>query len=586
MLQMLIAKLGGLLNRRIYHMPFSRDIRLRPSDARDISQMYQECMTHRGVLLIQPEHILSFKLMGIEYLLTGELEIAGLLLDTARWFDDESRDIVDESDENFSVKFELIYTMGSQRSIGFAPDRWLLIQEVLALIPRLSTQVKAVLPLSIEVQHGNDGKYPRVRILRDDGAEALFGLLAEHVITYGLTGLPIRNQPQGIQEAVLCYISTTKLTAKQVHAVEGSRFWTPATKEPLLLVRGLIAGGVLRFSLTQKRWRVNYGLDSSRVPSTKLAVPYKAKDSPSPRSEFSHPDVVILLTLLSFYYGGLEDDELFDSFVHLLKSDQSTIHYDEWVRTAGPELPAAFRQLSGVSIKDRILCIQQVFPHLRYSRGAIDYYLTYLVFPKAMKEFPSKLSASGWDLGAVKNHPTTGFSGTNDTLHVLPLTVKHLDLPSQSHTNALVLSYLLQHETSVEPLSARSEGTDAEHLLAVIDGMQPEIRVVLDVGALILEMNNTQVAKWWLSRRKDDRTEAVVFFKDEELSVLGVNGRIESFQTSPFSKQLDRCLVYLDEAHTRGTDLKLPRDYRAAVTLGANLTKDRLVQGKSHSFIC
>ncbi|KAF6839275.1 hypothetical protein CPLU01_02013 [Colletotrichum plurivorum] len=28
----------------------------------------------------------------------------------------------------------------------------------------------------------------------------------------------------------------------------------------------------------------------------------------------------------------------------------------------------------------------------------------------------------------------------------------------------------------------------------------------------------------------------------------------------------------------QGTDLKLPRDYRAAVTLGANLTKDRLVQ--------
>jgi hypothetical protein len=55
---------------------------------------------------------------------------------------------------------------------------------------------------------------------------------------------------------------------------------------------------------------------------------------------------------------------------------------------------------------------------------------------------------------------------------------------------------------------------------------------------------------------------------------------VEHLQTSPYADQLDVCLVFLDEAHTRGTDLKLPDNYRAAVTLGANLTKDRLVQGK------
>ena len=54
-----------------------------------------------------------------------------------------------------------------------------------------------------------------------------------------------------------------------------------------------------------KRWRVNYGLDTTRTPSTALAVPYRSKDSPSPRSEFSHSDVVLILTLLSQYYGGL-----------------------------------------------------------------------------------------------------------------------------------------------------------------------------------------------------------------------------------------------------------------------------------------
>jgi hypothetical protein len=48
---------------------------------------------------------------------------------------------------------------------------------------------------------------------------------------------------------------------------------------------------------------------------------------------------------------------------------------------------------------------------------------------------------------------------------------------------------------------------------------------------------------------------------------------------SPFAKQMDQCLVFLDETHTRETDLKLPASYRAAVTLGPDLTKNRLMQG-------
>jgi hypothetical protein len=108
--------------------------------------------------------------------------------------------------------------------------------------------------------------------------------------------------------------------------------------------------------------------------------------------------------------------------------------------------------------------------------------------------------------------------------------------------------------------------------------MQPEVRVILDCGASILEQNNQQVAETWLGICNES-IQAVVFFAEEELSVLDRAGRTEPLQTSPFAKQLDVCLVYLDEAHTRGTDLKLPCNYRAAVTLGQGLVKDKLTQG-------
>jgi hypothetical protein len=45
-------------------------------------------------------------------------------------------------------------------------------------------------------------------------------------------------------------------------------------------------------------------------------------------------------------------------------------------------------------------------------------------------------------------------------------------------------------------------------------------------------------------------------------------------------------MIYLDEAQTRGTDPKLPRGYRAGVTLGPALTKDKLTQGICEVSIC
>ena len=121
---------------------------------------------------------------------------------------------------------------------------------------------------------------------------------------------------------------------------------------------------------------------------------------------------------------------------------------------------------------------------------------------------------------------------------------------------------------------------DAESLLQLIIRSEPPVRVILDVGAQVLEWTNEEVAQSWLWRAPASESQAVVFFDDcNELSVLGRDGVTEPLMISPFAKQMDQCLVYLDEAHTRGTDLKLPTNYRAAVTLGPDLTKDRLVQG-------
>ena len=114
--------------------------------------------------------------------------------------------------------------------------------------------------------------------------------------------------------------------------------------------------------------------------------------------------------------------------------------------------------------------------------------------------------------------------------------------------------------------------------LRMVTTQQPKIRVLLDVGAQILDFSNFQVAKVWLDIARDTAG-AIYFNENDELMVLARNGIVQSMASSPLSQQLDRCVVYLDHAHTRGTDIKLPVGSRAAVTLGPKVTKDHLVQG-------
>ncbi|KAL4796122.1 hypothetical protein BDV19DRAFT_388541 [Aspergillus venezuelensis] len=585
MFHMLVSKLGGLLGRRVYHLPVSRSLRVDESAAMAIERMCLECMADGGVLLVQPEHILSLKLMCLECFISKRSSVGQRLLRTLEIFQSSSRDVVDESDENFSAKFELIYTMGSQRALELSPQRWNLIQQLLDVVRRYVPAIKELCPQGIEVDEQSPGSFKRTRLLHEDATKALFERIADHICSNGIDSLPVSRQPEPMRAAIRSYILDLDVSPSIVAMVENEDdcgFWTASTSDSLLLLRGLLAGGVLASCFSQKRWRVNYGPHESRIPHTKLSVPYRAKDNPAQRSEFSHPDVVVVLTCLSYYYGGLKDDELFAAFHHLLKSDQKDIEYQRWVDDSA-DLPRVCRQLGGINLRDRHHCLQRVFPYLRFSKKTVDYFLAHLVFPKEMKEFPSKLSASGWDIGEVKSHPTVGFSGTNDSRVTLPVSVTQLDLPEQNHTNALVLEYLLRPENSIvltPERDANQKISDAQALLNMVVGLDPPAQVVLDVGAQILELTNLDVARTWLGMLPEQGTvQAVVFVNDsDEICVIDRTGLVEPLQISPFGKQLEACFIFLDEAHTRGIDLKLPKHYRAAVTLGAGITKDKLVQ--------
>ncbi|MCJ1462481.1 hypothetical protein MMC07_001083 [Pseudocyphellaria aurata] len=587
---LLKRRLGGLVDRRVYYAPFSRKTSLTSEVAGHLEEIYHECKNARGILLIQPEHILSFKLMGIDRLFSKDFSLAIPMINIQNWLERTCRDILDESDELLHVNFELAYTVGSQQMLDGQPARWIVAQALFSLIEKHGATLHNLFPLGIEWISRGQGSFPTCRILDSQVGARLMAELRADILNGHVSGLSLDHCGETIRDAVSEFIAVRAPSPVTINCI-AENFRETVQLQILFLLRGLIGHGILLFALERKRWLVNYGLDLQRCL---MAVPYRAKSTPSVSAEFAHPDVAILLTCLSYYYTGLTDSQLRLCFLRLGKTSDPSLEYHRWQQRS--ELPPSLRNFAGVNLDDDNQWNDILVPHLRQNKLVIDYFLNCVVFPREGKGFPHKLSTSAWDLPADHAYSlTTGFSGTNDNRLLLPLNIQQQDLRELEHTSAMVLNTLLREENREYVCASGEKGQrrSVVQLLQLLVLKQPAVRVLLDVGAQVLEIDNQDVVEEWLQLASD--VKAGIFFDTrDELMVVDRDSKLERLIASSFRERLGECVVYLDEAHTRGTDLPLPINYRAAVTLGPELTKDRFVQacmrmrnlGHGQSIIC
>ncbi|CAF4857346.1 unnamed protein product, partial [Rotaria sp. Silwood2] len=101
--------------------------------------------------------------------------------------------------------------------------------------------------------------------------------------------------------------------------------------------------------------------------------------------------------------------------------------------------------------------------------------------------------------------------------------------------------------------------------------------ILIDSAAIITEMSNVDVSKY-LMGKIDQRFDGVVYFSDKSNQIMIILRNEEHLQLSGCHIDTKKLFVYLDEVHTRGTDLKLPLTARGIVTLGKNMNKDKLMQ--------
>ena len=277
-----------------------------------------------------------------------------------------------------------------------------------------------------------------------------------------------------------------------------------------------------------------------------LAVPFVGKDVPSAHSEFSHPDVAILLTAAAYRHEGLRRED----FAQLLRmqaglvarevgkvaSRPSSLRWQLWVRLAGgrvrgtaaagpgrgdsdagdtrllpnrlhpsapadppppgvdPDLLDSLWPLHLVDLKDRDQ-FEVLYSVLRRLPQAIEWHLTNSVFPVTMRFQRRRLSASGQELGGdLLFGRRLGFSGTPADL--LPA---ELGRPRFERGDDGRVLRTLTRPAAVS-LDLLGPGWSALGVLDRVAAADPPYHALIDAGALVTGLDNLGVARYLLRR--------------------------------------------------------------------------------------
>ncbi|KAH7109116.1 hypothetical protein B0J11DRAFT_449300 [Dendryphion nanum] len=576
MVTLLKSRLGGLVGRNIQHLPYSR----RTDPSRTVTQAYfniqNSAKRTAAVFLAAPEHIMSFKLCGLQHLSDGRLDEAKPMIKIQDWLNVNARDIVDESDFVFSPRTALCFPSGNQTTVDGHPYRWRIIEALLKLVESNVSSVQYEMPGGIEVVDRLNAGFPFIFFLRQNAEELLLSRIVVQILSEPSI-LPVHSFSRSELTAIGEFISNVRPSQCVMDFVKTVMPDRPEIKKITHLLRGLIVHRILLLTL-KKRWNVQYGVDPRRDP---IAVPFNAKGVPSDQSEWGHPDVAILFTVLAHYYSGLNLEQLRQSLALVAQSDDPARAYQSFIH-ACTNLRGTFCDWEAINPGDGTQ-LSAIWKEIRFNTSVIDHYLNNFVFPRHTKQFRIKLQASGWDiplfspLANESTSLTTGFSGTNDNRRMLPLTIKQHDLPSLAHTSAEVLTYLLQIRNRKYYVAAEFDGRRMTEYSLLRRLEKLRIRVLIDAGAQILEMSNEQAAKIWLGI--DKAAPAAVYFNKHDIACVRYRqGTTMPLLVSPFAEDLSDVLVYIDESHCRGTDLMLPEHARGALTLGMSLQKDTLIQ--------
>eukprot|EP00644_Phytophthora_capsici_P009382 jgi/Phyca11/543907/estExt2_Genewise1Plus.C_PHYCAscaffold_130295 len=580
----------------ISEQPFHRQVDLNARRLEFIRDALQDLKLFGGIQMVAPEHRMSLELKRLELGDDGPIaKVLDEILDG-----DQYVDVLDECDALLHHKYHLVYAVGTPIPLCSGVDRWKAAEVLLRVLADKSLQSRVSKVLQAPHVSCNSPDYlnrpgafegtrlsivtENTKLQREELKKALVLDLIDHapfefmwLNTFGATDA---------REALVKAITDSSVSLEDALGGKLSKL-APYTTQ-LLALRGFVAFGVLEHCL-EKRYRVNFGLPAPGTRHKKIAIPFRAADVPSERSEFSHPDVCIMLTFLGYYHGGLRNEEIrnaFDVLLQLDKSEQQYL-YDQWFTSVKVGLSVedqkALCDVRHISLADtrqfKTLC--RVY---RFCMEVVNFYLSTCVFPKDTQQYPQRLSRTAWNLAAGKNN--IGFSGTNDNHRLLPLSVQQVepDEPSLLGTNGKMIDMIVKvtHSYEVIPtvcISSKRLSIPWESVLRFT--VDKKAQALIDTGALLAGVANDVAAEFLLDQ--PDFSFAGVTYYDSSAEnncwMLAEKARRIKVPLKKASMLEKETVVIFDEARSRGSDMKLLPEAAAVLTLGPKLTKDKLMQG-------
>ena len=561
---------ASALHVRIFLLPYQRNFPLDESTEPVISEEMELCKGGNGCMLVTPQHRNSLVLKQHD----GTVKVQGLSISAV--------DVIDESDAILDSSFQLVYALGEQQQLPDGEIRWKMIETFISLLVDSSTPQIEALRQDLDALHREPcraGDFPKLRLL--SGSE-FYEVEVGKALCWELLRKPPNEfrwmaRVKGRRHKRLVQLMSDRDISAFDLIEEDQTF--KAHKSDILAARGCIAWGIL-FHCLRPRHRVKYGIERSR---RKMAIPFLAADTPNLRADYSHPDVMIAYTCLSYYHEGLTKRNLEEALRHLQTlgpTAQESI-YESWVEsvrenyTESEEL-LKFDSIRKVDVENKVQ-LELMHTAFRYCMGVISFWMNNFVFPLETHVFPQRRVTSAWNL--VDSEKSRGFSGTDDNRFSQPTLVKQIpqDVPELRATNGEMVDRILTSTRDVRLL----DDSDCILWRVILEECGgPNIHCLIDVGGLMAGVSPKEVAIELAEIISHDEFRGVVYFDtlSERWNVLQFKNQIhESLQTA--SLRENECFVYYDESRCRGSDLKLKPDACALVTLEPSLTKDRFLQG-------
>lgn len=228
-------------------------------------------------------------------------------------------DILDESDEVLKPGFQLVYAIGDRRVLSALASRCAVLRCVLRAlqfdpdVQRILSRdrVAVVYPPSSPERFLSEVRFlPSVE--HASSRPDLLHALADAVLNPELHSMSGTDTDLPWLRSLVSVVGASTLKAFILdshtcadHILRRDRCGEKSDYDALLALRGLIGFGLLEHCLS-KRHRSDYGF-APELKRKRIAVPFRASDTPAQRAEFAHPDIALVLTTLAGLYSGLTE---------------------------------------------------------------------------------------------------------------------------------------------------------------------------------------------------------------------------------------------------------------------------------------